>query len=743
MKSPFKILADFITARPKIVAVAVIIWFLIAAYGMSLIYMKTGDDTYIDKDTPRGVTLENYKEMFSSSAIMLIYESDDVLDPKNLQYMESLQDQTANEDGARTVAGITDMIKAVNNGELPSSTAETDRIKNMLPAELLEKYLPSNTMTIAVVNLDTGISDDKEEALLNNLKTLITISDMPPDMTVTVSGSPAFSQQMGEEMGKSTGTLIFAAMLLMVVAVGILFAHVSYRFLPVGVVFTGLISTFGVMGLADIPISMVVIAAFPVLIGIGIDYAIQFHSRLDDEIKHGAPVEKGVRTTIENSGPSILYAMIATSLGFIAMYVSPIPMVVDFGLTCLIGVICCYLAALVMVPTFGILIGYKPKEKKKSSSDKKMEQYDSFLGNLSHNIAKSPLYILLILGFIAILGIQLDNEVPISFDEQTFVPPDMPAVVDMKKVTRTMGSTDTLTAMVRGDDVLNPDVIEWIDDFGEYEISSRNEITGVTSIATLVKKYNGGTIPESEAEIIEIVSSIPESEKEPYINGHMTTVLQFSMLDLEPDIAESLINNVKRDLTWNYPPPGIDAVLTGSTEMSVSLIKSINDGKAQMTYLGFFLIFVWLIFIYRRVTAITPIIPIIMIVGWNGAIMYGLGIDYTPMTAVLGSMTIGIASEYTILIMERYTEERKNGKEKLEAIRIGVQKIGSAITVSGMTTVFGFSALLLSGFNIIKNFGMVTVITVGFSLIGAIVVMPAVLSIMGRFEKPYTDDEIL
>jgi hydrophobe/amphiphile efflux-3 (HAE3) family protein len=743
LKSPFKILADFIIARPKIVAAAVIIWFLIAAYGMTLIYMKTGDDTYIDKDTPRGVTLENYKEMFSSSAIMLIYESDDVLDPKNLKYMEELQDQTAKEDGARSVAGITDMIKAVNNGELPSSTAEVDRIKNMLPADLLEKYLPSNTMTIGVVNLDTGISDDKEAALLDNLKSLIKISGMPPDMVVTVSGNPAFSQQMGEEMGKSTGTLIFAAMLLMVVAVGILFAHVSYRFLPVGVVFTGLISTFGVMGLTNIPISMVVIAAFPVLIGIGIDYAIQFHSRLDDEVKNGLDIEGSVRKTIEYSGPSILYAMIATSLGFIAMYVSPIPMVVDFGLTCLIGVICCYLAALVMVPTFGLLVGYKAKETRNSSADKKMEQYDNFLGNLSHNIAKSPLYILLILGFIAIIGIQLDNEVPISFDEQTFVPPDMPAVVDMKKVTRTMGSTDTLTVMVRGDDVLNPDVIEWIDDFGEYETSSRNEITGVTSIATLIKNSNGGIIPSSEAEITEIVSSIPESKKGPYINGRMTTVIQFNMLDLEADPAESLINNVKRDLTWNYPPPGIDAVLTGSSEMGVSLIKSINDGKAQMTYLGFFLIFVWLIFIYRRVTAVTPIIPIIMIVGWNGAIMYGLGIDYTPMTAVLGSMTIGVASEYTILIMERYMEERKNGKDKLEAIRIGVQKIGTAITVSGMTTVFGFSALLLSNFNIIKNFGMVTVITVGFSLIGAIVVMPAVLSIMGRFEKPYRDDEML
>ncbi|MGI5938450.1 hypothetical protein, partial [Methanoculleus thermophilus] len=48
-------------------------------------------------------------------------------------------------------------------------------------------------------------------------------------------------------------------------------------------------------------------------------------------------------------------------------------------------------------------------------------------------------------------------------------------------------------------------------------------------------------------------------------------------------------------------------------------------------------------------------------------------------------------------------------------------------------TVFGFSALTISTFNIISNFGIVTVITVGFSLMGAIVVMPAILSLMYRF----------
>ncbi|WP_326493536.1 MMPL family transporter [Methanogenium organophilum] len=68
-----------------------------------------------------------------------------------------------------------------------------------------------------------------------------------------------------------------------------------------------------------------------------------------------------------------------------------------------------------------------------------------------------------------------------------------------------------------------------------------------------------------------------------------------------------------------------------------------------------------------------------------------------------------------------------------------VQKIGTAITISGLATVFGFSALIMSAFKIISNFGTTTVITVGYSLMGAMLVMPAILKGISRFE---TDEEM-
>src|SRR5699024_11687696 len=86
------------------------------------------------------------------------------------------------------------------------------------------------------------------------------------------------------------------------------------------------------------------------------------------------------------------------------------------------------------------------------------------------------------------------------------------------------------------------------------------------------------------------------------------------------------------------------------------------------------------------VKAFIPLLPIILIVGWSGLAMYFLEMDYTPLTATLGALIIGIGTEFTVLIMERYFEEREKGRGANVAIRVANQKIGQAIVVSALTT---------------------------------------------------------
>lgn len=228
-----------------------------------------------------------------------------------------------------------------------------------------------------------------------------------------------------------------------------------------------------------------------------------------------------------------------------------------------------------------------------------------------------------------------------------------------------------------------------------------------------------------------MLSKIPEETKNPYLSGSMSAVVKFNTIKLDMTQKDILKQQMIKDISFLEPPIGITVDPAGNFDLFTRMLSSLAESKEAMTLLGFVLVFVFLALVYRHVHAVTPLVPIIFIVGWNAVAMYVLGIAYTPLTATLGSMTIGVAAEYTILVMERYAEEEGRLHDHIAAIQESVNKIGTAITISGLATFFGFSALCLSSFPIISNFGITTLIAVGFSLMGAIFIMPAILSVMG------------
>ena len=112
--------------------------------------------------------------------------------------------------------------------------------------------------------------------------------------------------------------------------------------------------------------------------------------------------------------------------------------------------------------------------------------------------------------------------------------------------------------------------------------------------------------------------------------------------------------------------------------------------------------------------------------------MYLLGLKYTPITATLGALILGMGTEMTIILLERYLEERALGKEKLESMLVTVSKVGKATVASGLTTVGGFSVLMLSKFVILQDFGLMTVINISLALMSTFVVLPAAILLMDK-----------
>jgi hypothetical protein len=201
--------------------------------------------------------------------------------------------------------------------------------------------------------------------------------------------------------------------------------------------------------------------------------------------------------------------------------------------------------------------------------------------------------------------------------------------------------------------------------------------------------------------------------------------------DLTPEQVVSLRDHVDAAIELSRPPPGVEASVTGQTVVfAPSVIERIDERDAT-TLLGVALVFGLLLLYYRHpVKATAPLVPMLFVVGWQNLYMAGTGVRVSPLGATLGALTVGIGAEYTVIVMERYYEEKARGAAPIEAITVAGERVGTAISVSGLTTVLGFSALVVSSFPIVADFGVLTVGVIGLTLVAALVVLPPTLVVL-------------
>ena len=744
-------LGAWITANPlTIIAVALILTVVAFHFAQSVTMQGMNTESMVGKESPLYQIYDHlYKENFGTESIVVMIEGDDVASSKVQMAMLRFSDFVKDVPRVLSVTSIADIVADTeyrDNGlrRIPSQERIDEILANGGPQ--VQGLMPDRGHTMMSIADPVYITDDQRSEILKETNEAVSLADFPPGYSITVTGSSALMKSITDAMNESQGQIMLLAGVLMVFALLLLFRHVMWPLLPIPVVLLGIVWTFGAMGLLQIPLTMVSFSAFPLLIGIGIDYAIQFHNRIDEEFSKGVPPIMAAINTVNHVAIPVMVALIITIAGFVALLSSSVPMIRDFGFLCIIGLIMCYLSALFVGVTV-LYLGEKRSGSRKKRADARADARSKALAGADglSGVSSSPsgdggsaigLYVektadfcihkwqtvLAVALLLALMGNYLDSLVPVETDTKNYIPQDLPPLVDFRHMSDIYGGTDSIQFIVQADDVTDPANLKWMDDFSNYLLKSRNQVYGTTSLVTFIKQANGGTIPNDKTDVRGIIDSLPASVTSKYLSGHNAAMIDVNLgqtaTNLGLESFDRLTKEFDKDLTWVTPPPGVSVKMTGDSMVRTVTIGALTTGRVEMSLLGLVLIFILLLIIYRAlIKALLPVLPMLVVIGWMGGVMYLGGLKYTPLTATLGALVLGIGSEYAILMMERFYEELKNVGDPFEALKITANRIGSALVASGMTVVFGFGALITSPFNITSNFGLVTVMAVVFALV--------------------------
>jgi hypothetical protein len=723
--------AGIVNRYPKAILSVMLVLAVIAMFFMTAIPSQTMSDEYMDKQSPDGIIYDLYNNRYGQDTYILLIKGTSPNDPELLNDLLILEKQIGRINRVSSTLSIADVVAANNGGNIPGTSAQVQAIIDSLPAEMRQEFVPDRQTALAYVLINQGVSTDASQDIEPFVETAIREATLPPGVAIEVTGNTPLNIQLEDAMVTNFSILIIGSIALMLIVKYLLWSKIRFWILPVVLLIFGLFYTFGIMGLMGIPANDGALVAFPILLGLGIDYAVQFHSRFDDECRLSGDRAMALTETVTKTGPSVLVALGATSLGFFAMFITPIPMIRTFALVSILGIVCCYLTSLFGFGAFAHLLKYEPKPPGTGIADLIMSVYDVGLTWIASRVVRIAAPIILVAIIIASVGLIVDRGIPVDASENTMAPPDLPAMVVADEVQSVAGSLTPLPLYIRGIDTKTVNGIWWTDRLGTDLITNYNQVSSIDSMSALVRSYNNGVLPVNQADLDRVLATIPPDQLDLYQLDDTTSVITINTISMGINEQCTFSDNVVREIAWLEPPPGAEVTPTGDFTLYTILTGQIIENKDKMTFLGFVLIFVFLLLVYRKGVALTPLVPIICVIGWNPLAMVALGQSYSILTAVLGSMTIGVGSEYTVLIMERYMEEYRKSGDRIGSIRLAVRKIGTAVTVSGLVTAAGFSALMLSSFPIISGFGLATVIVVLFSLLGAIVVMPAVLTLVG------------
>jgi predicted RND superfamily exporter protein len=337
-----------------------------------------------------------------------------------------------------------------------------------------------------------------------------------------------------------------------------------------------------------------------------------------------------------------------------------------------------------------------------------------------------------------------DAHTPVQSDITKLVPSNTPALRGLHTLEHVTGVSGEIDVVVHAHDVATPRTISWmvsyedrlLTHYGYLETKGCSQATLCPALSlpdlfcsgAQTARSGCGTL--SSSSIDGLLNAVPAYFKRAVITpDHHNAALAFGIRLMPLARQEKVIDYMRSQLR---PGPGITAQLAGIPVLAAEANGALSSVSRRLLTLLAALVAVGLVLlaIFRRPgRALVPMIPIVLATGWSALIVFLIGIPLNPLSAALGALVIAVSTEFSVLLSERFRQERSAGYDPRSALVRTYGSTGRAVLASGITAIAGFGVLMFSSITMLRDFGFVTLIDLTVSLAGVLLVLPAVLAL--------------
>ena len=679
------------------------------------------------------------------------------------------------------------------------------------PKQRFAYLFPSREAALISVRMRAGLSEAQRTRTIAAIRRAVAMPQwrLQHGEHYLITGEPVIVSDLTSSITHAIELLLVAVLIVMAITLGLVFRG-RPRLLPLALAALATALTFGALALVGASLTVAQVAVLPVLVGLTVDYAIQFQSRFhelraaaepragEDPLGEHARTVDAVRRAAALTGPTIAVAAAAGAAALLVLVLSPVPTVRGFGLLLVAGILIAFVCVLTVGSALLVFADRRARVRADAPARRGLLRRSSpapaqtpqrpsrrsptalalaaHLGSswrgarellrenaLTRLVSRTALVHAVrhpgrVLGVglaLAVLGWGLDTQTHVETNLEKLVPQNMASLRNLNALERTSGVGGEIDLMVSGSKLATPATLQWMSAYeervlrrfgytatrgcGKALLCPAFSLPDLFAGSALASSAGNGALSQSgpkasaprltRAAVRTLLAAIPAYFSQDVItpNRHAAT-LAFGIRLMSLERQQQVIEAMRAGL---HPPHGVSAQLVGLPVLAAQSGAIVaSPWRRVLTLLaGLAAAALVLLAAFRGDPrrALAPLLPVALATGWSALIVFAIRVPLNPMSVTLSALVIAISTEFSVLLSERYREERVAGHSLPEALRRAYGHTGAAVAASGVTAIMGFGVLVLSDITMLRDFGIVTLIDLSASLIGVLIALPAAL----------------
>ncbi|MBP7514591.1 MAG: MMPL family transporter [Flavobacteriales bacterium] len=594
---------------------------------------------------------------------------------------------------------------------------------------------------LVMLTAEPGLSKEKCDRLLDHVLQVTEQSGFPD---AHMAGRIVGQDHYIVTMIKETVFFLVASIVLLAVFLWFGFRSALGVLIPILIVGLAILWQVGFMTALGKPLGILTMLLPTILFVVGMSDVVHLLECYLEEIRNGVPRIRAIAITYHEAGLPTFLTAITSGIGFATLGTASIPPLQEFGLFTAIGVVLAFFLAFAMLPALLVLTDpakLLPRQAQGSP-------WDQRLPRLFQWTVRNRRRILLAFAAVAVLGTAGAYRIKVN----NFLLEDLPESDPMKQgflwFEREFGGVRPfemeVAMMDSGATVWDLHALQQIERVQAhldtvYQVDAL--MSPVTIMYSLNKAFNGGArsfyrLPEDSAECARLAKRAKLLGKD-IVTTMVSADGRIARLSGRQVDEGGFVHKGKNAELDSFIAANTDGrVLFRQTGMAYLIDRNNATLSTQLLFgMGLAivltaLIMLWFFRDWRMViVALLPnVVPLLFIAG----VMGFSGIDLKVSTAIIFSISFGIAEDDTIHMLAALRQHLRRGLSPAYALKRTYLRTGKAVTVTSLMLLSGFVTLIFSDFASIFYMGVLITCTLAFAFLAELLLLPALVMVIMR-----------